>query len=450
MTRRIGETKQLRLKHVVDGIKPREERYMVWDTELRGFGLDVWPSGRRCWIVIYRASGRGRRMTLGRTDIIAPAQARNLALDVLSRVAQGEDPLGNRREAAKKVKRATDRGFDGEATVDIVAQRYLSTLRSRRSPRWATEAERLYYRKIKPEFGGRAIRDIEVKDVRALHESLVSTPVLANRVKAVISAIVTRAIEDGDRPRELLNPAGAIVDYPETERNRYLTEDEWPRVAKAIAALRAELEKARSWDTRRNQLDVLITLALTGARLRAVVPRRWKDVDWNERALVVNPPHKGVSRILLGEEAFGHLRACFDRSGGQGFIFPGQTRRLGARTARGSHDVRPIRQPSPVASLAPMWSQLCALADLNDFTLHDWRRTFATVAGDVGISDHMIGGLLGHSVPGIRRRYARRTDGALLEATDKVSAEVTKRLELAFPASASVLPFAAPSGRRAG
>ena len=57
---------------------------------------------------------------------------------------------------------------------------------------------------------------------------------------------------------------------------------------------------------------------------------------------------------------------------------------------------------------------------------------FATVAGDVGTSDHMIGGLLGHAVPGIRRRYARRTDTALHDAATKVSAEIAARLELSL------------------
>jgi integrase len=449
MTRRIGETKQLRLKHVVDGVRARDERYMVWDTELRGFGLDVWPSGRRSWIVFYRASGRGRRMTIGTTDVVTPTQARTMALDILSRVAQGDDPLNDRRTAARETKRAVTRGFEGDATVDHVAQRYLATLRARRSPRWAAEAERIYKTKIKPALGARAVREIEIKDVRTLHESLVETPVMANRVKAVMSAIVTRAIEDGERPRQLLNPTGAIVDYPEMERDRYLTEDEWPKVAKAIAKLRAELEKAPSWDTRRQQLDALVTLALTGARLRAVLPRRWKDVDWAEHAMVVSPAHKGVSRILFGEKALAHLRLCFDRTGGgQGFVFPGQTRRLGARVARGVRDVRPIRLPSPVASLAPMWAQLTALAELDNFTLHDWRRTFATVAGDVGISDHLIGGLLGHRVPGVRRRYARRTDEALLDAANKVSAEVASRLALEFPKSTEVLSFSSKSSRQ--
>ena len=84
-----------------------------------------------------------------------------------------------------------------------------------------------------------------------------------------------------------------------------------------------------------------------------------------------------------------------------------------------------------------MWRELRNRAKLDDFTLHDWRRTFATVAGDVGITDHLIGGLLGHVVPGIRGRYARRTPAALLDAADTVSAEIAARLGLTF---AVVLP----------
>lgn len=441
--------KDLSLKRVVDAIRPQERRYMVWDAQLRGFGLDVWPSGRRSWICFYRFQGRGRRMTLGTVEKITPMQARELALGVFAKVAQGLDPLGDRRAATRAAKAATERGYEGVPTVAHIAERYLATLRVRRSPRWATEAERLYTSRLKPKLGARSILEVAVKDVRALHEGMKDTPVLANRVKAVLSAIITRAIDDGERPRELLNPAGAVPDYPETERDRYLTEDEWPRVAKAVKAVRKDLEGAPTWDTRAHQLDAMITLALTGARLRSVLPRRWSDVDWNERALVVNPPHKGVSRILLGEAALAHLRACFDTRGStDAYIFPGQTRHVGRRQGRGSKDVRPLRPATPVSALTPLWRQFTGEAELDDFTLHDWRRTFATVAGDVGVSDHMIGGLLGHRVPGIRRRYARRTDKALLAAADEVSAEIAKRLGLTFAAGATRLPFTGRSKRQ--
>jgi integrase len=435
-------TKDLSQKRVVDAIKPAAARYMVWDVNRKGFGLDVWPSGRKSWIFFYRIAGQQRRMTLGTADRMAPAQAGAALKLIDAKVSQGIDPLAERRGIRAETRASK------HATVAEVADRYLTSLDTRGTAKWGSEARRYYETHIGPALGGRSVRDVAVKDVRALHEALSETPVSANRLKAVLSAIMTRAIEDGDRPRELLNPAAAIDNYPETERDRYLTDEEWPRVAKAIRTLRTELKDAPAWDTRPQQLDALILLALTGARLRAVLPRRWSDIDFAEHAITVTPAHKGVSRILLGESAEAHLRDCVRARGKLGgFVFPGQQRRVGKRTARYEKDARPERAPTAISSLQPVWNRsesghtLTELAELGDFTLHDWRRTFATVAGDVGISDHMIGGLLGHRVPGIRRRYARRTDDALRDAATKVSAEIARRLGLNLDLSRKAVPL---------
>ena len=43
-------------KRAVDAAKPREARYYEWDTEIRGFGLQVLPSGIRSFIFQYRDS----------------------------------------------------------------------------------------------------------------------------------------------------------------------------------------------------------------------------------------------------------------------------------------------------------------------------------------------------------------------------------------------------------
>jgi Arm DNA-binding domain len=42
-------------KRVVDGAQPEQYRYIVWDIEVRGFGLRVAPSGRKTFIARYRA-----------------------------------------------------------------------------------------------------------------------------------------------------------------------------------------------------------------------------------------------------------------------------------------------------------------------------------------------------------------------------------------------------------
>jgi integrase len=85
-----------------------------------------------------------------------------------------------------------------------------------------------------------------------------------------------------------------------------------------------------------------------------------------------------------------------------------------------------------------MWTRaangmnLTELANIEDFTLHDWRRSFATVGGDVGVSQHMISGLLSHKVAGVTGIYAHRTDKALWIAASDIAKEVAKRLELRF------------------
>ena len=79
----------------------------VWDTELAGFGLRIYPTGRKSFVVAYRAKGRQRFFTLGAYGVLTPHQARTEALEMLARVRKGEDPAGD-RIAAKRSPMMTD------------------------------------------------------------------------------------------------------------------------------------------------------------------------------------------------------------------------------------------------------------------------------------------------------------------------------------------------------
>ncbi len=86
----------------IDSIKPPAEgRTEYWDASTPGFGLRVAPSGRKTWVVMYRAGGRLRRLSLGTYPAFSLGSAREAAKDALRDVAKGKDPAGIKQSERK-------------------------------------------------------------------------------------------------------------------------------------------------------------------------------------------------------------------------------------------------------------------------------------------------------------------------------------------------------------
>jgi hypothetical protein len=52
-------------KRIIDAAEPRGTDYVIWDDDLAGFGLRVFVSGKRSYLIQYRSAGRSRRYTIG-------------------------------------------------------------------------------------------------------------------------------------------------------------------------------------------------------------------------------------------------------------------------------------------------------------------------------------------------------------------------------------------------
>ena len=81
---------------VVKQLRPATRPFEVRDTRVKGFLLRVQPSGAMTYYAEYR---RGKRIAIGRSDVIAPDKARERARDILASAQFGEDPMEERRLA---------------------------------------------------------------------------------------------------------------------------------------------------------------------------------------------------------------------------------------------------------------------------------------------------------------------------------------------------------------
>ena len=83
-------------KRTIDATEPQATEFFLWDEGIPGFGLRVMPSGRKSFVVQFRAGRRARRMSLGPSTVLTCDQARTRAITIIAAVKNGEDGLSTR------------------------------------------------------------------------------------------------------------------------------------------------------------------------------------------------------------------------------------------------------------------------------------------------------------------------------------------------------------------
>ena len=80
-------------RRTVEGLKVEKDT-VFWDSELSGFGVRVYPSGSKYYVVQTRAGGKAaKRVTVGRHGVLTAEEARRRAALVISRIKAGEEPV---------------------------------------------------------------------------------------------------------------------------------------------------------------------------------------------------------------------------------------------------------------------------------------------------------------------------------------------------------------------
>ena len=89
-------------KRTVDALRPDDQDFTVWDTELPGFGCRIYPTRHRVFVFKYRVGGgrsaAQRKLLLGTYGAVTVDQARALARQAHADVIKGKDPAGARAD----------------------------------------------------------------------------------------------------------------------------------------------------------------------------------------------------------------------------------------------------------------------------------------------------------------------------------------------------------------
>ena len=194
-----------------------------WDEDVPGFGLRLYPSGKKAFVLSYRASGRKRLMVLGRYGAdLTLDQARERAQKHLVQVRDGADPMEERRRAAQ--------GRTFGDLIDTYVERHAKVHKKT----WRDDEQRLN-RHVPASWRGRKAHSITREEIAELHDRIGrGTPYEANRLLEVLRKMFGLARIWHFTDESASNPAEGITRFKERKRKRWVTPLELPALARAI------------------------------------------------------------------------------------------------------------------------------------------------------------------------------------------------------------------------
>jgi Arm DNA-binding domain/Phage integrase, N-terminal SAM-like domain len=167
-------------KRSVEALAPRDIDYIAWDNDVPGFGVRVMPSGRKSFVLQYRAGRRSRRMALGYVNVVTPEQARAMATQHLAALRQGVDPLTER-----------DGSRDAVTVKDLAARFDAEHIAVHLKPSTQKEYRRTLKKFILPFFGNRPMAEVSREEVARFPQvparPLPSQPLLGDPLQDVQS-----------------------------------------------------------------------------------------------------------------------------------------------------------------------------------------------------------------------------------------------------------------------
>lgn len=401
-------------KRAVDTFSPPAEKQIVhWDSDVRGFGVRILPSGLKTFILQYRnAEGIKRRTNLGRYGIVTVEQARDLAKIKLGGVAAGQDP-------AEEVRQARSRMTVAEmCDWYLVEAREGNILGRKNRPIKASSLnmdESRINTHIKQLLGKRVVRHLTIADVEQMQADVKNGKTakpraggrggkasggagVAGRCVGTLQAIIGHAQHKGLLTE---HPTKGAKRLAGNKKTRHLSVTEIEAIGTAVAYAERMGENPTA-------LAIVRLLMLTGYRREEA------------QAMHRNWVHPAGSYVAFPDtKSDAQLRA----------IGPAAIRVIQAQPiiAGNPHVFPSLTSDGPYTAVGSCLARICKLAGVSGVTPHTLRHTFGSMAGELGFSELTIRAMLGHASQNVTQDYVH-IDEALKLAVRMTSDEIEKAL----------------------
>jgi integrase len=364
-------------KKVVDGLPDISAGQVIyWDSDLPGFGIRVTKASKN-YVAQKRVDGKTVRVTIGRHGHLTPEIARREAQHILGGMALGANPVDQKKEARAK--------------AVTLQEAFNDFLESRKSLKPRTVKDYRYH--IDKYFGDWLSKPINsvTKDMIEKRHRLVGEqhgPAQGNLsmryLRSIFSFAAGRYENSNGESLIIENPVRRLSQtrgWFKVERKRsFIKTHELGAFLDALDKLRLEI--AEGYKTTDTVPDYLELILFTGLRRNEAARLKWADVDLIAKTLVIlDPKNHHPLTLPLSDHVHALLTRRFGKRGASEYVFPGES-------AEG-YLVEPKRQMKKVSAMSGI-----------EFSIHDLRRTFATVADSLELSAYALKRLLNHAQGG--------------------------------------------------
>ncbi len=349
----------------------KDTRAYYYDTKLPGLVLSVTSAGTQSFMIYKKVKGKPVRHTLGRFPAMSVEQARRMGQKILGQIATGVNPLQQ-----KKAERTKSVALSEVFEDFLVARKSLKPVTVHDYQRVMKDAFSDWHKKPILEI----TKDMVAKRHRQLGERSHARANLAMRVlRALFNFAASEYEDENGRSLILENPVSRISHtrawFRVERRKSVIKAHELSLWYQAIQTIKTTHEGYQCHAI----CDCLLLILFTGLRRSEAMSLRWENIDFKSKTLTITDTKNHEQHVLPLPDFLYHLLQKRYEEASSALVFPGDGK-LG-------YIIEPRKTIQKITQQTGI-----------DFTLHDLRRTFITIAESLDIPAYALKRLLNHKM----------------------------------------------------